>query len=301
VKGKSVQVHHIDDDPANNRIENFAVLCLECHTETQVSGGFRRKLDADQVILYRNDWLAIVARERASSPMRLPESSPEHDAVEIELATSIAEIYRDREEYELLASHYIQLGNDELRDKYVELAIEQGVDDSTLIFFRSVQGKAELIPQSVIERRKKTLEGRKDFFSLGRLYREIGEFRLAVEATCKGAQAAIRNGNIFSAAFHLKEMVEAESLEELFVLALDEAEREGDLWWQYRCLQELGWESEADDFLMRHRKEIEQTGEPQFLEVLTIALGDTEEYLALRKEEARSLSAKPEPGENIGK
>ena len=55
VKGKSVQVHHIDEDPANNRIENLAVLCLECHTETQMSGDFRRKLDAEQVILYRND------------------------------------------------------------------------------------------------------------------------------------------------------------------------------------------------------------------------------------------------------
>jgi hypothetical protein len=186
VKGKSVQVHHIDDDPSNNRIENFAVLCLECHTETQLSGGFRRKLDADQVILYRNDWLALVARERASTPMRFPESNSEHDAVEIELATSIAEIYREREEFELLASHYIQVGNDELRDKYVELAINEGVDDDTLIFFRCEQGRADLIPQSVLDRRIKTLQRRRDSFSLGRLYRDIGEFRLAVEATCKG-------------------------------------------------------------------------------------------------------------------
>lgn len=239
VKGKSVQVHHIDEDPSHNRIENLAVLCLECHTETQMSGGFRRKLDADQVILYRNDWLVIVARERASSPGRFPDTSPDYDAIELELATSIAEIYREREEYELLASHYIEVGNEELRDKYIELAIQQGIDDDALIFFRAEQGRTDLIPETVLQRRIQEIEKRKDFFSLGRLYREMGRFKEAVVATCKGAQTAIQKGNIFTAAFHLQEMVQDDALQELFIVAMEEARNDGDLWWQYRCLQEL--------------------------------------------------------------
>src|SRR2546421_12467368 len=53
VKGKPFQIHHIDDNPANNEFKNLAVLCLECHNETQIRGGFGRKLNAEQVILYR--------------------------------------------------------------------------------------------------------------------------------------------------------------------------------------------------------------------------------------------------------
>jgi len=62
--GKPVQIHHIDADPTNNDISNLAVLCLDCHMQTLVSGGFYRKLDANQVRLYRDDWLNIVTSRR---------------------------------------------------------------------------------------------------------------------------------------------------------------------------------------------------------------------------------------------
>ncbi len=65
VKGKPVQIHHIDDNPANNDFDNLAVLCLDCHNETQIRGGFHRKLDAEQVMLYRDDWLKQVSKTRA--------------------------------------------------------------------------------------------------------------------------------------------------------------------------------------------------------------------------------------------
>lgn len=63
-KGKPIQIHHIDGNPTNSDINNLAVLCLDCHNETQISGGFHRKLDAEQVRLYQDDWLNLVARER---------------------------------------------------------------------------------------------------------------------------------------------------------------------------------------------------------------------------------------------
>lgn len=59
-----MQLHHIDEDPANHSAENLAVLCFDCHRETQIRGGFDRKLDAHQIRLYRADWLATVARLR---------------------------------------------------------------------------------------------------------------------------------------------------------------------------------------------------------------------------------------------
>jgi len=64
VKGKPVQIHHLDEDPSNSTAENTAVLCFDCHRDTQIRGGFDRKLDAAQVVLYRDDWIARVSCRR---------------------------------------------------------------------------------------------------------------------------------------------------------------------------------------------------------------------------------------------
>lgn len=293
IKGKPVQIHHIDENPSNNVLNNYAVLCFDCHTETQIRGGFHRKLNADQVVLYRDDWLHTVSRQRAISPNRISELDSISQSTNLELVTSVAEILRDREEYELLALHYYGIGNDELRDKYVELAINQGIDDEALIFFRSSQDKLDLVPPEVVERRVKELEEKEDWFSLGRFYRELGDHEMATINTSKGVITSIQEGNLFSAAFHLKEMIDDGVLEELFISAMEEARYQNDLWWQYRCLQELGWDTEAKEFLLEHQEEIEKSGEAHFIEELTVARGDTGRYLELRKDEARSISAKP--------
>jgi hypothetical protein len=62
--GKAVQIHHIDDDPSNNSLENLAVLCLQHHNDTQITGGFGRKLQAAEVHRYRDDWLERVENRR---------------------------------------------------------------------------------------------------------------------------------------------------------------------------------------------------------------------------------------------
>lgn len=62
MRNKPVQIHHIDENPSNNNIENLSTLCFDCHNDTMIKGGFGRKLNADQVILYRNDWLEVVKR-----------------------------------------------------------------------------------------------------------------------------------------------------------------------------------------------------------------------------------------------
>ena len=59
-----VQIHHIDNNPANHVFENLAALCLDCHNETLIEKGFHRKLDARQIILYRDSWLAQVSKMR---------------------------------------------------------------------------------------------------------------------------------------------------------------------------------------------------------------------------------------------
>jgi hypothetical protein len=67
IQGKSVQIHHIDEDPSNNDPANLAVLCLECHEQTQINGGFGRKLRATEVTKYRDDWVRRVADQKAEA------------------------------------------------------------------------------------------------------------------------------------------------------------------------------------------------------------------------------------------
>ena len=66
-RGKAVQIHHLDEDPSNHGIANLSILCLECHNQTQTSGGFGRKLTKDVVTIYRDEWLARVKKRRQES------------------------------------------------------------------------------------------------------------------------------------------------------------------------------------------------------------------------------------------
>jgi hypothetical protein len=63
-RGKAVQIHHVDEDPNNNTFPNLAVLCLEYHNHTQVTGGFGRKLTDTLVIKYREECSARVVQRR---------------------------------------------------------------------------------------------------------------------------------------------------------------------------------------------------------------------------------------------
>jgi len=67
VPGKPVQIHHIDSDPSNNSPENLAVSCLHCHNDTQVRGGFDRKLSPDVVRRYRIEWLDRIRKRKEAA------------------------------------------------------------------------------------------------------------------------------------------------------------------------------------------------------------------------------------------
>jgi hypothetical protein len=62
--GRPIQLHHIDENPSNHDPANLAVLCFDCHRDTQITGGFDRKLSAGQVRHYREDWLTRVENKR---------------------------------------------------------------------------------------------------------------------------------------------------------------------------------------------------------------------------------------------
>ena len=84
VSGRPVQIHHINDDPSDNRPNNLAVLCVVCHDQTQIIGGFGRKLNAGQVTRYRDDWLALVEARRTGEPVKfepIKDPEPRHASI----------------------------------------------------------------------------------------------------------------------------------------------------------------------------------------------------------------------------
>ena len=72
---RPIQIHHIDENPDNSKPENLAVLCFDCHRDTQIRGGFDRKLDAAQVVKYRDDWYLRVEEGRREQVRRLTADS----------------------------------------------------------------------------------------------------------------------------------------------------------------------------------------------------------------------------------
>ena len=286
--GKPVQLHHIDDDPSNNVLSNLAVLCFDCHRDTQIRGGFDRKLDAEQVILYRDDWLRIVTHQRVSIEANY-EATSNNNEEKIELVTSIAEIYRENKEFELLAMHYHSIGNNELRDKYIEQVIKNGANDQSVCYLRSIQGKPNLIPKAAIDREITRYEDNEDWLQRARFFLHLGRYHEAASDYIRGIGESLSEDNgIFPAAFYLKELVKKGLIEELFIIALEQARTKGDLWWQVRALQELGWHDELDELLLKNAKQIKKMDHPLLLQLLADARGDRLLSIALRKDIARS-------------
>jgi hypothetical protein len=272
----------MNEDPSDHDPGNLAVLCFDCHRDTQLRGGFDRKLDSDQVRLYRDDWTIIVRRDRATHAAddNLVRRSTDH---QFELATSVAEIYRENQEYELLAMHYDVIGNTELRDKYVELVLSQDSDDQTIVYLRQLQGRHDLIPPDVIQREADRYTKNKDWSQRARFFEGVGRSTEAVLDYLRSISESIEEGNAFSAAFYLKELQKTDLLKDLFVLAFKKAESEGELWWQVRALQELEWDSELRELLIANESEIDNSENPMLQAMLARAKGDIDRYSELQK------------------
>ncbi len=278
---KPVQIHHVDSNKLNNIFENLSVLCLDCHTDTQITGGFHRKLTPELVILYRNDWLNIVNRTRLNSMVTLYKESGTN---EMATMASIIDDLKDRKEFELLAMFYNQIGNMELRDKSIEKALTKTKNHETIIFLRAMQDKANLIEPKVIEAEITRLKNSKNWTQLGRLYVDIGNWSEAAKYYCQGIIVSVEEGNPFSAAFYLKEANEEKIHEKLFQEALKVANKKGNLWLQIRALQELGWDTELDALLKKHATEIKKSGDPMLLALLYKSLNDEKNLMETRKQ-----------------
>lgn len=285
IRSKPVQIHHIDDNRNNNAIGNLAILCFDCHGDTQLRGGFGRKLEAEQVILYRDDWNIIVASTRVTKQIEHVKEGP-LNKFQLQVATSLAEIYRQNKEFGLLAMHYNSLDNVELRDKYIELAIAHNTNNQMLCFLRGLQGKPELIPDDIVKKELKRYSKDKDWLQRARLYNSIGSELLAARDYIQGILKSLKEDNVFTAAFYLKEMMTEKFVDKLFEEAFRRASDENDLWWQIRALEELGWISEIDELILDNEAEILESDDLELLQRLAMAKDEPEKAIELIKEEA---------------
>jgi len=263
-------------------------LCLDCHTDTQIKGGFHRKLTSDQIILYRDDWIQIVSKNRAKGKILKKDESKE---LNFKRLTTTIDVFRDKNDFVSLAMMYDTSGNSDLRDKYIELAIKNKLDDTTIIFLRSIQNKINLIPEDVKKRVINRQIKDKEWNNLARTFLELGDYKEAVKNYCKSVMEDLENGNIFSAAFYLKELTEEELHASLFEEDYQNRIKDKDLYWQIRCSEELGWYDEAITTLLKNKKKIEIAKSGILVnlkEKLALCLGDEEKYLELVKKGAET-------------
>jgi hypothetical protein len=263
-----------------------------------IRSGFDRKLDSEQIILYREDWLQLVGQTR-SREVAARDAIQARDQEDFSLAMSLAEIYREAEAYVELAIHHDILGNKELRDKYIDLALskKETADDDTIIFLRGLQGRPDLIPKDLTERHLEELAEKHHWHSRARTLKRVGRNIEAVKDYLRSIQQSLGEDSYFSAAFYLKELGESGLVSDLFVEALRQARESESLWWQVRALQELGWEDELDNLLFKNAEIIDSMtidDDPvadDLKEMLAFARGDFATAAEHRKEEARRSAA----------
>jgi hypothetical protein len=63
-KSKGVQIHHIDENPSNNSLDNLSVVCTYDHDEIHKKGGVTKGISQGLLKKYKYSWEDTVRKER---------------------------------------------------------------------------------------------------------------------------------------------------------------------------------------------------------------------------------------------
>lgn len=280
---KPIQIHHIDDDPGNNDVVNLAVLCFDCHRDTQVQGGFDRKLDAAQVRLYRHDWLERVRASRAGRDLkRHDERTPER---KLQLSLARLEVAREQGDWLTVARIYGAAGDEALRDEYVGRALKELPSPFYQVLLADLQGRALDLPEDV--KLAAAEEVSEDWTTHGQILFDTGKASEAALIWLGGVSDAVENDHWFLAAYYIKHAL-SQVVDLLFERALQRAIDQGDLWWQLRCYEELGWQAEVKELLLGNEQVIRTSGNRLLQRKLAEVQGDDASFLRLTMEIERN-------------
>jgi hypothetical protein len=98
-----VQIHHINGDHSDNKIENLAVLCLEHHDKATSPKGLSASLTSDQIRTYKTKWES----ECESISHLISRSCTAFFMVDYENAERIRQLYAQLSLNELKQAYYI--------------------------------------------------------------------------------------------------------------------------------------------------------------------------------------------------
>lgn len=73
-RGKSVQIHHINEDPSCNDFDNLILVCLQCHDEIHTTRRLGRSYTKESLIKFRDEWYARVKNIRKTVDAAIVES-----------------------------------------------------------------------------------------------------------------------------------------------------------------------------------------------------------------------------------
>lgn len=263
--GLAVQIHHIDGNRTNHSPDNLAVLCLDCHNKTQISGGFGRKLKKEVVRLYRDGWLSKVAYKREYAfPPQPSKKITNHDErfnryrEYVRQSLMRIDYYLEHKEWFLLAHEFEVLEQSDLCIKYAKKAISEAIENERWVVAAELQGifpEAGGIEPKVAERAIEELVKQKNYTQLARLYDKLDEHDLALKYYLKGIKEFIEQRNWFTTGYYLKETGNTTRAKRFFKRALKQAIKEDDVHLIIRCYQELddteAFEAYARDVLSK--------------------------------------------------
>ncbi len=138
-KRKDVQIHHIDGNPANNKIDNLTVLCLDCHSIVTGPRGLGKAYKPGEIRRYKRVWERHVQESRKIHRPNVyykRELVSQIDMAICEILALPPNTHRIQELFRLLYELHIWRGSPEIDSKIIEgmshLAIMGGVDQKHL-------------------------------------------------------------------------------------------------------------------------------------------------------------------------
>jgi hypothetical protein len=137
---KDVQIHHIDEDPANNDPANLIVVCLDCHSRITGRRGLGKGYTVGEVRSYKRSWEARVRVSRGAyksiSAPRQKQLITQIDLIVCEILACEKNVARADELLDLLYELNLWRGSRQLTTSIVEglhhLAIMTGLGSSRL-------------------------------------------------------------------------------------------------------------------------------------------------------------------------
>jgi hypothetical protein len=201
---------------------------------------------------------------------------------DVRLVAAELEISKKQEDWFSVARIYNNIGDVELRDKYIELALQQDPSPFYIYLFARMQGKLRELSKELIAAALEEVS--KDWTVRASMLSETGHFAESAKAYIEGIKNALDEGRWFLAAYYMRYGLNAKIVDELFSQSLRESAAEGNLWWQLRALEELGWQDSKRELLLGNENKIMESEDSSLILELAKAKGDAELVLKTFKE-----------------